>query len=1300
MFGETIQSGGDWELEVDNVNIVRKPISTGFLVSFIVDARGGMLQAQRCSDLRFLIPPNAVNGPIRIVCRLLHPERVGSPPPINDGDGFACRVLEMGPVGVRFSAPIVLEIPHYAFLTEKNREVIVLRSDNGETWKEHPLDANDQAVQDTVNGYFDYVDSADELRKRSVHRILTYDLPQYFALITRVRQELILIGPEGGTLTSNVISEVQVVFPPGALQKKIRVGLQVHCIDQELVSRLLGARVLVSPIVTIEPRRRKFHKPITLKMPLPKSSTATGAGGLAAHSSVDSPSLRLLCSISGGTSPTVWEDITGSSPLSASKNTVSFTTTVSARLWLVDCPNTTEVVELASRVYHESLSVPYIGRFIVYGRRHHPEEAQIRCLCLTDDPIAKTLEQQEGFHLLATGPQVEVLDDHPHWIETAGNLVPVAKSEEQLQLNVRAFHENRLNMLVRVKDLTQPAVGKLAFTLHPRAVLQSLGIPQKRITVLEAHVPDGLSSSISGAVLKTTDIDEVTELSMSQHPDGLVNGFGVPSHKGDFSEVIGRLELDLSNVANSVGSDWPRLATVLGLSAEEQKMISSSYRTDSECAYAALIIWQDRAGIESTSGNKLAQFLHQIGRSDVVQACMSNVSPVTSPDERRIALRVLDSTEPSSVAPAVSGPFSETSGLGTSLDGVSSHIVGYDVTRPYISGQGETGADNNEMEVITPVYVERRRPEVASTTVPSRPVLGSAQHADALQEVREVFVEHEVPSTPTLSSTVEQPSIDESAIVPEYVERRIPVPSRPSVQSASPTSAPGIFGEIPESDLVEMEDALIEPVYTVPCGLNEATWGPSPFAEPERRRSDDGDKMFVSSLVEPEGLRESTWGRVQSTDHSSEDEGSAGRRLPKSPTTDLTQPPTEVVSHESDQPIASIAIPSQVPEVESGATVVVEETPVVSSLTEPLGEREATWGKPDGATENEQDQDAPCMGGEIIQPVYIEPCGLNESTWGPSPFPEHEESGSTIVGEKPLVSSPTEAVGLRQTTSGKADHPDFITSPDAATAAADIETFEDTYENVLSEILSNRSLVQQPVSLTPIPEVSEYSLLSSSLASAHPGGSWDSADFSPSASSDGRALASRRLLHQLLQQLRSSETTNPEEDISVQGSESDRVQKRSSFASSPSETGMMDPTGGSGHLRPASSHSSLLNFLRLEASCEGSRGDLSEEERQLAFGQNETSLRDLIAGLQALHKQHLDDETSSAPLESGESSLGSQLASSSGDMERRVGAVNREMLKASEASPSVSTSPKHLLEHFASSFLKIACFDGFVCFSQ
>ncbi|VEL35941.1 unnamed protein product [Protopolystoma xenopodis] len=41
--------------------------------------------------------------------------------------------------------------------------------------------------------------------------------------------------------------------------------------------------------------------------------------------------LVLLCSITGGTAPAQWEDITGATPLSCVKDCVSFTTTVSAR---------------------------------------------------------------------------------------------------------------------------------------------------------------------------------------------------------------------------------------------------------------------------------------------------------------------------------------------------------------------------------------------------------------------------------------------------------------------------------------------------------------------------------------------------------------------------------------------------------------------------------------------------------------------------------------------------------------------------------------------------------------------------------------------------------------------------------------------------------------------------------------------------------------------------------------------------------------------------------------------------------
>ena len=63
----------------------------------------------------------------------------------------------------------------------------------------------------------------------------------------------------------------------------------------ELVSKMLGNRVAVSPIVTVEPRRRKFHKPITLTIPVPKASQK----GMLNQYGGDAPTLRLLCSITG-----------------------------------------------------------------------------------------------------------------------------------------------------------------------------------------------------------------------------------------------------------------------------------------------------------------------------------------------------------------------------------------------------------------------------------------------------------------------------------------------------------------------------------------------------------------------------------------------------------------------------------------------------------------------------------------------------------------------------------------------------------------------------------------------------------------------------------------------------------------------------------------------------------------------------------------------------------------------------------------------------------------------------------------
>lgn len=70
---------------------------------------------------------------------------------------------------------------------------------------------------------------------------------------------------------------------------------QAQPVAVDVVRKILGNKATFSPIVTLEPRRRKFHKPITMTIPVPKSNqdpVLTNFGG-------DTPTLRLLCSITG-----------------------------------------------------------------------------------------------------------------------------------------------------------------------------------------------------------------------------------------------------------------------------------------------------------------------------------------------------------------------------------------------------------------------------------------------------------------------------------------------------------------------------------------------------------------------------------------------------------------------------------------------------------------------------------------------------------------------------------------------------------------------------------------------------------------------------------------------------------------------------------------------------------------------------------------------------------------------------------------------------------------------------------------
>ncbi|XP_041722355.2 ankyrin-3 isoform X2 [Coregonus clupeaformis] len=479
---------------IDHNNTVSSPIHSGlssplpqydsrFLVSFMVDARGGSMRGSRSNGMRIIIPPRKCTAPTRITCRLAKRHKLAYPPPMVEGEGLVSRLVEVGPAGAQFLGPVIVEIPHFGSMRGKERELIVLRSDNGDTWKEHQYDCHPSDITDILNGMDEELDSNADLEKKRICRIITRDFPQYFAVVSRIKQESNHMGPEGGTLTSLTVPMVQASFPQGALTKKIRVGLQAQPVPDDMVRNLLGNRATFSPIVTVEPRRRKFHKPITMTIPVPPRSAEGHPSGPRGDST---PCLRLLCSITGGTSPAQWEDITGTTPLSFVTDCVSFTTNVSARFWLADCHQIPETVVLASQLYRELICVPYLAKFVVFAKMNDPVESRLRCFCMTDDKVDKTLEQQENFEEVARSKDIEVLEGKPIHVDCYGNLSPLTKSGQQLIFNFFSFKENRLPFNVKVRDMGQEPCGRLSFLKEPKT---SKGLPQTAICNLNITLP-------------------------------------------------------------------------------------------------------------------------------------------------------------------------------------------------------------------------------------------------------------------------------------------------------------------------------------------------------------------------------------------------------------------------------------------------------------------------------------------------------------------------------------------------------------------------------------------------------------------------------------------------------------------------------------------------------------------------------------------------------------------------------------------------------------------------------------------
>ncbi|NXG16800.1 ANK1 protein, partial [Grallaria varia] len=593
----------------DNISPVASPVHTGFLVSFMVDARGGSMRGSRHHGLRVVIPPRACAAPTRITCRLVKPQKLTAPPALAEEEGLVSRIIALGPAGAHFLSPVIVEIPHFASSGRGDRELVVLRNENGSGWKEHHNCHEESYMDQLLNGVDEELESQEELDKKRVCRIITNDFPLYFVVKSRIRQDSDMIGPEGGCLKSQLVPMVQATFPDTAVTKEVRLALQAQPVPDELVTKLLGNQATFSPIVTVEPRRRKFHRPIGLRIPLPPSwkdnPRDSGEG--------DTTSLRLLCSVIGGTAQAQWEDITGTTKLVYENECANFTTNVSARFWLADCPRTAEAVHFATMLYKELTAVPYMAKFVVFAKMNDAREGRLRCYCMTDDKVDKTLEQHENFTEVARSRDIEVVEGMPLHVELSGNLVPVKKATQPRTFLFQSFRENRLAIPIKVRDSSREASGSLSF-LRKAMKYEDL---QHVLCHLNISIPPCTKGSGSEERRRTLTPLSLRERCSLLSETSFAEAVTPSSPSGSLSSMD-KADQKMVDIAEQLGLSWAELARELQFGVDDINRIRvENPNSLLEQSVALLNLWVSREG-KNVKMENLYTALRNIDRSEIV----------------------------------------------------------------------------------------------------------------------------------------------------------------------------------------------------------------------------------------------------------------------------------------------------------------------------------------------------------------------------------------------------------------------------------------------------------------------------------------------------------------------------------------------------------------------------------------------------------------------------------------------------------------------------------------------------------
>ena len=176
-------------------------------------------------------------------------------------DKLVTGVFQFQTPGIQLKTPMAIKVTHEAVSDDVTREINVYQTETADNkrWNR---------IETTTTVKLDDSDENNGYMERTL--IFLKTVPSYLAVVNQVHTEYGFMDRMGGSLISSFFPGIEIKLENGSVLKQIEVGLSVQSVSKNTLLQLLGqTKVHFSPVLTLKPFRRKFHKAIKVSIPVP-----------------------------------------------------------------------------------------------------------------------------------------------------------------------------------------------------------------------------------------------------------------------------------------------------------------------------------------------------------------------------------------------------------------------------------------------------------------------------------------------------------------------------------------------------------------------------------------------------------------------------------------------------------------------------------------------------------------------------------------------------------------------------------------------------------------------------------------------------------------------------------------------------------------------------------------------------------------------------------------------------------------------------------------------------------------------